>query len=322
MLLLSRSANTLMVWKSSAKTATPVGAVVDDGLALGAGLLVVVATDARGRVREPLERHLGQDLLGRDEAGAVAEGHEQLVPGELARGESEMPTAIGLRPAGVDRVVAADRLEPLHVRQTCVLGRRQVLELGRVAGGEREQLQDVQAEEALGPQQAELAAHQGAGVAAVHAVAVVPEATHQGVEHDRDLRERPPGLVDGSAETEAGNRGDDDREGVLGAAAVRDRVDERSDQVEEVDERARVGVDQQQRRRVGFLGRDVDEVDGLVVDLGQVVRELVHPRLLGAPVEGRGPVVDRVAKVGVRGRRTPSRRRAPAGGDACGRGGP
>ena len=140
---------------------------------------------------------------------------------------------------------------------------------------------------------------QGAAVAAVHAVAVVAEATHQGVEHDRDLRQRPAGLVDRRAETEAGHRGDDDREGVLGAATVRDRVDERADHVEEVDERAGVGVDQQQRRRVGLLGRDVDEVDGLAVDLGQVVRELVHARLLRAPVEGRRPVVDRVAEVGL-----------------------
>ena len=80
--------------------------------------------------------------------------------------------------------------------------------------------------------------------------------------------------------------GTDDVEGVLGPAAVRDRVGQRADHVEEVGERARVGVREQQRRRVlGRRGADVHEVDGLPVDLGQEVRDGVHPGLLGAPVE-------------------------------------
>ena len=61
-------------------------------------------------------------------------------------------------------------------------------------------------------------------------------------------------------------------EGVLGPAAVRLGVGERADHVEELGERARVGVQEQQRRRVLERRADVDEVDGLAVDLGQEVR--------------------------------------------------
>ena len=105
-----------------------------------------------------------------------------------------------------------------------------------------------------------------------------------------------PRLDDRLAESEAGRVGDHDVEGVLGAAAVRDRVDERLDHVEVVDERAGVGVGEQQRSRALVRRPHVHEVDRLAVDLGRELRERVDPRLGGAPVERGAPVLDGVAR--------------------------
>ena len=66
-------------------------------------------------------------------------------------------------------------------------------------------------------------------------------------------------------------------EGVLGAAAVRHRVDQRVDHVEEVEQRARVGVREQQRRGVLVRRADVEEVEALAVDLGHEARVGVDP---------------------------------------------
>ncbi len=214
-------------------------------------------------------------------------------------GESESPTATVCGRLELIAVVAADGLEPLHVLERRVVLRLELLELGRVSGREREQLQHVEAEEPLGVQQPELARDHRAAVAAVRAVALVAESAHEFVIRTRDSRHRPAALDDRRAEREAGHRGHDDRERVLGTTAVGDRVDERIDHVEEVDERARVGVQQEQRGGALLLRRCVDEVDGLAVDLGEVVRELVHPRLLGAPVEVTLPLLDRGGEPGV-----------------------
>ena len=202
-----------------------------------------------------------------------------------------------------------------------VVLRLELLELGRVARREREQLQHVQAEEPLGVEQAELAGDHRAVVAAVDAVGLVAEPAHEGVVRGGDPADRPAGVGDRLAEAEAGRVGHDDVEGVLGAAAVRDRVDERSDHVEVVDEGSRVGVGEDQRRRARVRGADVHEVDRLTVDLGGEVRELVHARLGRAPVEPVAPARDGVARGTSSACPTPSRRTAPAGAGGCARGG-
>ena len=111
----------------------------------------------------------------------------------------------------------------------------EALELGRVARREREQLQHVQAEEALRAQQAELAGDERAVVGAVDAVPGVSEPAHELVVRARDSGHRPAGLGDGVREAVARGIRDHDVERVLGAAAVRDRVDELVDHVEVVD---------------------------------------------------------------------------------------
>jgi hypothetical protein len=85
-------------------------------------------------------------------------------------------------------------------------------------------------------------------------------------------------------------------ESICGGAAVRLGVHERSDHVEEVQLRARVRVGQEQRGGVRVPGADVQEVDPLAVDFGEVAVVGVQPSLDGAPVEGL-PTLDHVAEV-------------------------
>ena len=185
------------------------------------------------------------------------------------------------------------------MRERGVLLLPEAVHLAGCAGREREQLQHVRAEEPLGVEHGELAGDHGAAVAAVGAVGVVAEPAHQGVVGAGHPRHRPAAVDDGGGEAEARHRGNHDVERVLGPAAVGDRVGQRLDHVEEVQDRARVGVREQQRPRVRDLGTDVDEVDGLPVDLGQEVRVGVDPGLDRAPVE-RLPALDHVAQVGLR----------------------
>ena len=128
--------------------------------------------------------------------------------------------------------------------------RLQLLQLGRIAGREREQVQDVESEEAFGLHEAELARDHRAAVAAVRAVRLVPEHAHQLVEQLRHAPHRPPAAIERHAVAEARDRWHHDRERVGGVATMRDRVGQWADHVEVVDERARVGVQEQQRRRV------------------------------------------------------------------------
>jgi hypothetical protein len=69
---------------------------------------------------------------------------------------------------------------------------------------------------------------------------------------------------------------------------------QRLDHVEELQERAGPAVGEDQRERVRFRGPDVDEVDGLAVDLGGEVRKLVELRLVRAPVVAGAPVLGKL----------------------------
>ena len=254
---------------------------------------------------------LGEDLVAAHQARAVAEGVEQLVPGELAdRGVGEAH-GHGLRAGGVDRVVAADGLEPLQVLEARVVGGLQVLELGRVAGREREQVQHVRAEEAGRVEEPQLAGDHRAAVAAVDAVAVVAEAAHQRVVGAGDAGHGPAAVDHRRAEAEPRHRRDDERE--LRRAAARSRRGSRGTS------RGRCGRAAAAWRR--GRRRHVQEVDRLAVDLGEVLRVGVHPRFLGAPVERRAPVLHRLGQVVVGHAVVPVVAGDRAGGGGCGPGG-
>ena len=141
----------------------------------------------------------------------------------------------------------------------------------------------------------------GPDVAAVDAVPLVPEPLHDLVERGSSPLDPETRASRRRREAEPGQRRDDDVERVLGASAVRFGVDERPDHPRELDERARVAVGHQQRRRVRHGRADVDEVIQLAVDRGRELRELVQAVLLGRPVEVVRPAIGEPA--GVRRRR-------------------
>src|SRR5690606_6311291 len=89
------------------------------------------------------------------------------------------------------RVVAADALEPLHVLQRRELLGAEPVHLALGPRGEREELEHVGAEEALGVEHGELAADQGPCVGAVRAVGLVAEPPHEGVPHAGDAGHGP-----------------------------------------------------------------------------------------------------------------------------------
>src|SRR5947209_9964943 len=78
------------------------------------------------------------------------------------------------------------------------------------------------------------------------------------------------------------------------------RVDQRLDQMQELGDRTREAMSDQQRLRAGLAGSDVQEVDALPVDLGNELGVLVELRLLGAPVVPRAPVPGEVFQVAQR----------------------
>jgi hypothetical protein len=108
----------------------------------------------------------------------------------------------------------------------------------------------VRAEKAFGVQDRQLAREHRPAIRAVRAVALVAEPAHEPVEGAGGALHRPVGRRQGRTEAHARQAGDDQVEGILGAAIVRGRVAERTDDVEKVRERAGVRVHEEQRRGV------------------------------------------------------------------------
>jgi hypothetical protein len=92
----------------------------------------------------------------------------------------------------------------------------------------------------------------GAPVAALRAVALVPEPRHQLRPGGSDPRDAPPSVCGLSAEPVARQRRTDHVECVLRGASVSGRIGERADHLEELDDRARPTVGHDQRHRPGM----------------------------------------------------------------------
>ncbi len=122
-----------------------------------------------------------------------------------------------------------------------------------------------------------------AGVAALDAEALVAETRHQFEQGRGDAAVIPAGFARRAGKAKAGERGDYEIEAGSG---------KRGDDVEEFDEGAGPAVQQEERRRVRRAGLDVEEMDGLAVDLGQELRVLVDPGLGGAPVKAIAQALD------------------------------
>ena len=138
-----------------------------------------------------------------------------------------------------------------------------------------------------------LATHQvryeGTHVAALGDVAGVAEAVHQLRPRTSGAGGVPTELGRLTGEPVAGQRGQHQVEGVPGAPAVRGRVGQRADGLEQLDDGAGPAVGHDQRQRVLVLRAHVDEVDLDPVDLGLELRQRVQLRLACAPVVLRLP---------------------------------
>ena len=252
MFALSRSAKTWIVWKSSLKTATPVRPVLTPARPPRARLLVVVARPCRRRCSSSqYSVTCARTCSGVTRRGAVAEGLEQLAVGEQA------DRRVG--EAGGDGLRARARSSCCSRRRTgttaCARGRRSP------AGSRR-------SNSAGSPDGNEnscstCAPRKPSGSRSASSRATIAPPSEPCMPYDvvaeprasarRRRGRRGPSSsrasTTGVQKPKPGHRRDHDVEGVLGAAAVGDGVGERADHVEEVEERAGVGVREQQRRR-------------------------------------------------------------------------
>ncbi len=225
------------------------------------------------------------------EAVALAHAHDQLVPRQLTGRRVGEGVRERLRAGRLDGGEARLLLEVREDGEAGVVVRGEGVHLAGGARGEREQLQDVRADQALGAEQAQLPADEGAAVAAVCAVArPVAEAPHQGVPGQGHSAGAPAAVAGGAGEGVAGHGGHDDVEGVGRVAAVGPGVGERADHLGELGEGAGPAVGQDQRQGVRLGRPDVQEVHVRAVDLGGELRELVQPGLVRPPVVTVAPV--------------------------------
>src|SRR5215218_7235785 len=131
----------------------------------------------------------------------------------------------------------------------------------------------------------------GADVATVGTVALIAEAAHQLGPCPGYARHVPARLPHRDGEPVARDRRSHHVEGICRVAAVGARVGERSDDAQELYNRAGVPVAYYQRERTGLGGSDVQEVDVLAVDGGGELRILVELRFLLAPIVSVLPVL-------------------------------
>ena len=156
----------------------------------------------------------------------------------------------------------------------------------------------------------------GADVAALRDVAGVAEAVHQLRPRLRGAAGIPAELRRLAREAVTGHGRQHEVERVLRVSAVRGRVGEGADGLEQLDHRARPAVGHDQRQRVLVLRLDVDEVDLDPVDLGRELRKRVEPRLEPCRSRSPRPSSARAPASSPAGRPATDRRRAPCSASA------
>jgi hypothetical protein len=152
----------------------------------------------------------------------------------------------------------------------------------------------VHADDAVGVKASQLRGEHRAEVTAVRAVELISQPLHQLGEGDGDAVQVPARAVRRGREPEAWDRRHHHVERVRGVAAVRPRVGERADELDELHDRARPAVGEEQGKRLGLGRAHVQEVQVLPVDRGDELGELVEARLVFSPVVGGAPVLGQV----------------------------
>jgi len=179
----------------------------------------------------------------------------------------------------------------------------------------------VDTDEPIGSLPAHRVGDDGAYVAALGDVAGVAQAGHELGPRLGEAGGVPTELGWRGREAVPGERRQHEVKGVLGATAVRGRVGERADDLEQLDDRARPAVRDDQRQRVLVPGLHVDEMHVHAVDLGLELRQRVQPRLAPAPVvlvrPVAGQLLDRLQLDALRAVCDQLLRRQPHRGDAA-----
>ena len=167
----------------------------------------------------------------------------------------------------------------VHPLEAYLLGVRELGDRGLVHPAERDEAHrgrvHVHTRDVLRVDPAEVRCDERSEVAALRAVALVPQPAHQLGERPGDPVAVPTRLTGRPGEPEARQRRDNQVKGVCRVAPVRLRVAKRPDHVEELDHRAGPAVAEDQREGVRLGRADVQEVDVLAVDLGGELRVLV-----------------------------------------------
>src|ERR1700730_13049124 len=254
------------------------------------------------RTGEPVEADIGKQAVaaecGFDVAAAIRPGAKLLDdPGGEAGRRVGQPEGKRLGPRS---------LEPLKARllsQTLcqLIGVRFLFGRGigcrLLIAPDRQQIY-VDSDQLVGMGVAEARGGDGTPIAALHGKAGVA----QGVAHQLgravgdlfDAEARLPGF---EGQSIARERGCDDGERIRGIATEPRRVSQPRDQLEELEDRTRPPVHQQERAwRRPFAGY-VQEVEIDAAQRHLVLREGIEPRLLGPPIERRAPIFDELPQI-------------------------
>ena len=267
---------------------------------------LVVEPGRRGRrLRHPVDHDVGQQLVPRKDrfrvAVAVAPGPELLDdPRRLPRGRvvESVAQGLGLRSLDLRVSVLLAGVVGLARQRTLELlrrnARRRVIHAGRRLGHHHV---DVQPGDLLRVLEGVPPADDAAPVAALRAVALVSEPRHQLRVDVGDLLGAEARFARLVGETVAGHRRRHDVKRVGRVAAVRGRVGQRADHLQELGHRPGPPVGDDERQRILFGGALVDEVDVEPIDHGLILIQRVEAPLRRPPVELVAPVGDQVGHV-------------------------
>ena len=162
---------------------------------------------------------------------------------------------------------------------------------GNLGRHDRRQV-DVDAEQACRRLARHRAGDGRAPVAALGDVAGVAEALHQLRPGSRDAVGAPAGVRRLAGEAVARHRRQDEIERVLRASAMRGRIGERADGLEQLEHRAGPAMRHDQRQGVRDARADVDEVDVHAVDRRHELRQGVELGFGLSPVVAGAPILD------------------------------
>ena len=132
------------------------------------------------------------------------------------------------------------------------------------------------------------------------AVAFVTEPAHEGGERLASPIRMPSGSHGRAREPVTWNGRADHVERIAPVTSVRGRIRKRSEHLEELHDRPRETVREQQGKGIGTRRADVIEMQVRPVHRGSELRILVEPGLLRTPVVGIEPVVGELLQIAER----------------------